>query len=71
VLRVALSRNETQDVAVFTVEQLRDGSVQIQLIGDEALYGRNYIVEPIYDETPNPGYTGRSECDNNGDQTTP
>jgi hypothetical protein len=60
VLKVALSRNETQDVAVFTVERLRDGSVQIQLIGDEALYGRNYIVEPIYDETPNPGYTGRS-----------
>jgi len=60
VLRVALSRNETQDVAVFTVERFRDGSVQIQLIGDEALYGRNYIVEPIYDETPNPGYTGRS-----------
>src|SRR5512139_209821 len=39
VLRVALSRNETQDVAVFTVERFRDGSVQIQLIGDEALYG--------------------------------
>ena len=59
VLRVALNRNETQDVAVFTVQKFRNGSVQIQLIGDEALYGRNYIVEPIYDETPNPGYTGR------------
>jgi hypothetical protein len=59
VLRVALNRNETQDVAVFTVQRFRNGSVQIQLIGDEALYGRNYIVEPIYDETPNPGYTGR------------
>ena len=32
--------------------------MQIQLIGDEALYGPNYIVEPIYAETPNPGYTG-------------
>ncbi len=59
VLQVALSPTEKQDVAVFTVEKLRDGAVQIQLIGDEALYGRNYIVEPIYDETPNPGYTGR------------
>ena len=49
-----------QDVAVFTVEKYRDGSVRIQLIGDEALYGRNYIVEPIYAETPNPGYTGRT-----------
>jgi hypothetical protein len=58
VLRVALNKNEFQDVAVFTVEKFRDGSVQIQLIGDEALYGKNYIIEPIYAETPNPGYTG-------------
>lgn len=61
VLRAALNRDETQDVAVFTVERFRNGEVQIQLIGDEALYGPNYIVEPIYaDETPNPGYTGRT-----------
>ena len=63
VLRVALNVNENQDVAVFTVQRFGDGSVQIQLIGDEALYGRNYIIEPIYadsqNETPNPGYTGR------------
>ena len=56
VLRVALNRHENQDVAVFTVEQFRNGNVEIQLIGDEALYGRNYIVEPVYSETPNPGY---------------
>ncbi|MBE0663074.1 MAG: hypothetical protein IH597_11480 [Bacteroidales bacterium] len=56
VLRVALNENEQQDVAVFTVEKLRDDAVQIQLIGDEALYGANYIIEPMYDETPNPGY---------------
>ena len=60
VLQAVLDRNESQDVAVFTVQRLRDGSVQIQLVGDEALYGRNYIIEPYYAETPNPGYTGRS-----------
>ncbi len=60
VLRSALDRNESQDVAVFTVEKLRNGEVRIQLIGDEALYGKNYIVEPIYAETPNPGYKGRT-----------
>jgi hypothetical protein len=63
VLRVALNQNETQDVAVFTVQRFNDGTVQIQLVGDEALYGRDYIVEPIYDNnyagTYNPGYTGR------------
>jgi hypothetical protein len=60
VLRVALDKKEFQDIAVFTVQKFRNGSVQIQLVGDEALYGPNYIVEPIYDETPNPGYVGNS-----------
>jgi hypothetical protein len=60
VLRAVLGRNESQDVAVFTVQKFRDGSVQIQLTGDEILYGRNYIIEPIYEETPNPGYTASS-----------
>jgi hypothetical protein len=58
VLKVALGRNEWQDIAVFTVQKMQNGSVQIQLIGDETLYGKNYIIEPIYEETPNPGYTG-------------
>jgi hypothetical protein len=57
-LRVALNEREQQDVAVFIVEQLRSGAVHVQLIGDEALYGPNYIIEPAYAETPNPGYTG-------------
>jgi hypothetical protein len=65
VLRVAVNKKETQDVAVFTVQRSNDGSTQIQLIGDEELYGKNYIVEPINDnlngETPNPGYSGRYE----------
>jgi hypothetical protein len=67
VLRAALNKDETQDVAVFTVQRLRDGAVQVQLVGDEALYGKNYIIEPIYaenGETPNPGYIGNSG--NNG-----
>lgn len=68
VLRAALNKDETQDVAVFTVQRLRDGSVQVQLVGDEALYGRNYIIEPIYaesGETPNPGYIGNSGNNSN------
>jgi len=68
VLRAALNKDETQDVAVFTVQRLRDGSVQVQLVGDEALYGKNYIIEPIYaesGETPNPGYIGNSGNNSN------
>ena len=64
VLQAILDRDDSQDVAVFTVEKFRDGSVQIQLIGDEALYGKNYIIEPYYAETPNPGYTGRPRKQN-------
>jgi hypothetical protein len=61
VLRTALGKNETQDVAVFTVQQFSDEFSTVQLVGDEALYGKNYIIEPIYadeSETPNPGYIG-------------
>ncbi len=58
VMQVALGKDDLQDVGVFMVEKFKDGSVSIQLIGDEALYGPDYIIEPNYDETPNPGYTG-------------
>jgi len=58
VLSVALNEQEYQDVAVFFVQRYKDGSVQVQLVGDEALYGKDYIIEPIFAETPNPGYTG-------------
>jgi hypothetical protein len=63
VLQDAINAKETQDVAVFTVQRFSNGSVQIQLVGDEDLYGKNYIVEPIFDDslngqTPNPGYRG-------------
>jgi len=56
VLRAVLGRNEYQDVAVITVEKLRRKRVMIQLIGDETLYGKNYIIEPAYAKRPNPGY---------------
>jgi hypothetical protein len=69
VLQVPVNNRENQDVAVFTVQRYNNGQVQIQLIGDEALYGSNYIIEPIFDEanngqTPNPGYTGNTRTIN-------
>jgi hypothetical protein len=59
VIQDALGPNDIQDVAVFTVQKLSDGSVQIQLIGDETLYGKNYIIEPNYNNdgvSPNNSY---------------
>ena len=65
VISDAVSPTESQDVAVFVVQRFTDGQVQIQLIGDENLYGKNYIIEPIFDseiagQTPNPGYSGNN-----------
>lgn len=64
VLQVAINQKENQDVAVFTVYRDRNDQVQIQLVGDEYLYGKNYIIEPFYAETPNPGYTGNTRVVN-------
>jgi hypothetical protein len=69
VMQVAVNAKENQDVATFTVQRFNNGQVQIQLIGDEALYGKDYIIEPNFDEalagqTPNPGYNGNSQVIN-------
>ncbi len=66
VLKVAINSTEWQDVAVIQVERDANDRVLIQLIGDEELYGKDYIIEPNYDQdsetaetvTPNPGYVG-------------
>lgn len=60
-LRVAVNNNEEQDVAVIMVQKNKDGNPEVQIIGDEDLYGKDYIVEPNYGDdgtagTPNPGY---------------
>jgi hypothetical protein len=65
VLQDAVSERENQDVAVFTVQRFDNGQVMVQLTGDEELYGKDYIIEPIFDdpnslETPNPGYAGNN-----------
>jgi hypothetical protein len=69
VLQVQLSRTDSQDVAVIMVNKDQDNNVFVQMVGDEALYGTDYIVEPNYDrtaeklsgETPNPAYAGNGD----------
>ncbi len=65
VLQVAVNEKENQDVAVFTVQKDANKQVQVQLVGDQELYGKDYIIEPNYadvatSETPNPGYDGNT-----------
>ena len=47
-LQVAFSSDEIQDVAVIELDRKDDKTV-VQIVGDEALYGRDFIVEPVTD----------------------
>jgi len=62
ILQVDVSEKEVQDVAVILVSKDKDGKVTMQIVGDEDLYGKDYVVEPKTTPTPavtaNPGYTG-------------
>ena len=59
VLQVAVSEKETQDVAVILVSKDENKEITMQIVGDEALFGKDYIIEPQSKGiTANPGYTG-------------
>src|SRR3989339_674411 len=62
-LRVDINNREQQDIAVFVVTKESNNHVYIQVVGDEDLYGKDYIIEPNYanEGRPNPGF--RSEFD--------
>jgi len=49
ILQVPVSATESQDVAVIELESPKQETANIQIIGDEELYGADYIVEP-YEE---------------------
>lgn len=46
VLQVPVNEKETQDVAVIEIEKDKNGKVIVQIVGNEELYGKDYIVEP-------------------------
>lgn len=46
ILRVAMSETEEQDIAVIELEKSSDNEARIQIIGDEEIYGEDYIIEP-------------------------
>lgn len=56
VLQVDVSETEKQDVAVIEVEKTGDDKAHVQIVGDEELYGKDYIIEPkdeTADKNPN------------------
>ena len=60
ILRVAINEKENQDLAVIEITKDAAGNVSVQIIGDEELYGKNYIIEPSNSKNivgiPNPAY---------------
>lgn len=50
-LQVAVSASEKQDVAVVEVEKNGSESADLQIVGDEELYGKDYIVEAQTEES--------------------
>lgn len=60
ILRIDVSKTESQDVAVILLDKNKDGKISLQIVGDEELYGKNYVIEPKGNSsvTANPGYTG-------------
>ncbi|ANE52055.1 hypothetical protein [Flavisolibacter tropicus] len=60
ILQVDVSKSETQDVAVILLDKDKDKKVSLQIVGDEDLYGKDYVIEPKGNSsvTANPGYTG-------------
>ena len=74
VLQDDISEKETQDVAVIAVGKDAAGKVTMQIIGDEELYGKDYVVEPRSETTEavtaNPAYTGDDPVTVNVQATT-
>lgn len=60
ILQVDVTKTETQDVAVILLNKDKNKKISLQMVGDEDLYGKDYVIEPQGNSsvTPNPAYTG-------------
>src|SRR5690242_10408711 len=46
ILQVDVTKDETQDVAVILLDKDKNNKVSLQIVGDEELYGKDYVIEP-------------------------
>ena len=60
ILQVDVNKKETQDVAVILLDKDKKGKIGLQIVGDEELYGKDYVIEPKGNSsvTANPAYVG-------------
>ncbi len=52
VIQAVLGHEQFQDVATVEVETDSNNRMQVQVVGDVYMYGKNYIYEPIYVGVP-------------------
>jgi hypothetical protein len=52
IIQSVLARDVYQDVATIDIERTRSSNIQVQIVGNEYMYGPNYIYEPVYYRTP-------------------
>lgn len=48
VVQAVLAKDIYQDVASIFVEKDEQDQITVQVVGDEYIYGENYIIEPVY-----------------------
>lgn len=65
VLQVPINEKETQDVAVIEIDKDKTGKILVQIVGDEELYGKDYIVEPTENDP-----TAKTETPVSGNEKT-
>lgn len=49
-LQIPINSKETQDVAAIVIEKRSNSEAQLQIIGDQTLYGEETIMEPIEEQ---------------------
>ena len=54
IIQDVISASETQDVAVIDIQKSNNNTAHIQIIGDESLYGKDYIIEPQVENISQP-----------------
>lgn len=64
VLQVDINETEKQDVAVIEIEKKGDATAHLQIVGDEELYGKDYIIEPV-DESAAKAPVSNNNVENN------
>ena len=52
VIQAVLGHDQFQDIATVEVEKGNENRMQVQVVGDSYLFGRNYIYEPVYISVP-------------------